>query len=194
MGGTGSSPSPPHGLQLITLRMVNINALTIPWVRKASIAYCEHVGVYLQVRGSIGEIKYWYIFTSRMKNILNTHRIALETGFSNTIFFHLSFFITILTNPNYQELILYLVISPREIIILYFYVLHTYYPVTYSALKMDMFRGIFIIQKWVIHFILQRVTGNDPLNDPLFGQGIKISVNCGFIYPCRHHFFNFFFR
>jgi len=57
-GGTGSSPCPPQGLQLITLRMVKNKAFRTPWVLNASIAYPEQLGVYLQVRGSKGDIRY----------------------------------------------------------------------------------------------------------------------------------------
>lgn len=54
--GTGSYPEPPHGLQLIMRLAARYEPLNGPCIFKASIAYLEHVGVYLQLGGSRGDI------------------------------------------------------------------------------------------------------------------------------------------
>jgi len=54
--GTGSCPCPPQGLHLITLFIVSQNPLKGPYLLKASIAYCEQVGVNLHEGPSHGEI------------------------------------------------------------------------------------------------------------------------------------------
>lgn len=69
--GTGSCPCPPHGLQLATLFMVSHKPFKGPYFFKASIPYCEHVGVYLHEGPSQGEIIHWYNFIIAMKGDAN---------------------------------------------------------------------------------------------------------------------------
>ena len=57
--GTGSCPLPPHGWQLATRFAVSQSPLMTPCLRKASMPYCEQVGVYLHLGPSQGEITIW---------------------------------------------------------------------------------------------------------------------------------------
>jgi len=68
--GTGSGPWPPQGLQRAILFMVSHKPLKGPYFRRASIPYCEQVGVYLHWLPSQGEIISWYNFISAIKGRL----------------------------------------------------------------------------------------------------------------------------
>ena len=54
--GTGSYPLPPQGWHRNIRFIANQNPLKGPCFFIASIAYCEHVGVYLHVGGNRGDI------------------------------------------------------------------------------------------------------------------------------------------
>lgn len=51
--------------------MVSQEPLIGPYLRSASRAYCEQVGVNRQVAGLSGEIQIWYIRTSPIRGRLN---------------------------------------------------------------------------------------------------------------------------
>jgi hypothetical protein len=65
--GTGSCPCPPQGLHLAILFSVSHNPFTGPYFLKASIPYCEQVGVNLHCGPSQGEMISWYNFIKRIK-------------------------------------------------------------------------------------------------------------------------------
>src|SRR6185503_17494522 len=58
--GTGSCPWPPQGLQLAIRFIVSHNPFKSPYFFKASIPYCEQVGVYRHCGPSHGEMINWY--------------------------------------------------------------------------------------------------------------------------------------
>ena len=55
--GTASNPFPPQGLHLTILLSPKKLPLISPCFCKHNLKYSEHVGEYLHVEGSIGEIK-----------------------------------------------------------------------------------------------------------------------------------------
>jgi hypothetical protein len=48
-----------------------------PWIFRASRAYSLHVGWYLHVFGSAGEMIHWYIFMGMVNSTINNLRIHL---------------------------------------------------------------------------------------------------------------------
>ncbi len=65
--GTGSQPLPPQGWQLKIRLMASQPPFPTPCFMIASCAYVEHVGEYLQVAGSNGEMVYLQINTGNTK-------------------------------------------------------------------------------------------------------------------------------
>jgi hypothetical protein len=69
--GTGSYPWPPQGWHLLTLLMVSHNPFMGPYFVKASIPYCEQVGVKRHLGPSQGEMIHWYNLIKAMKGKLS---------------------------------------------------------------------------------------------------------------------------
>ena len=57
--GTGSYPEPPHGWQRAMRLAASQPPLITPYLRIASMAYCEQVGVYRHAGGVRGEMHFW---------------------------------------------------------------------------------------------------------------------------------------
>lgn len=57
--GTGSGPCPPQGWQREMRFMASQVPLKTPYFIRASLAYCEQVGVYLHCGPKNGEITSW---------------------------------------------------------------------------------------------------------------------------------------
>ena len=56
--GTGSYPEPPHGWHRKILLIVRYKPFTGPCFFRASMAYCEHVGVNLHDGGVNGDMQF----------------------------------------------------------------------------------------------------------------------------------------
>jgi hypothetical protein len=68
--GTGSCPWLPQGLQRAIRFAVSHRPFKGPYFRRASIPYCEQVGVYLHWLPSHGEMISWYNFIRAMNGRL----------------------------------------------------------------------------------------------------------------------------
>ena len=80
--GTGSYPCPAQGWHLITRFAVSHKPFIGPYFFKASIPYCEQVGVYRHLEPSHGEMTHWYSLIKAINGKLSICRKVFMCDFN----------------------------------------------------------------------------------------------------------------